>query len=332
MAIGFDVGTYNLVCARRGEGDEIRYNKQINSFITLPLENRAFFAMMRAAKAPLIERENVAYMVGQAAIDMAYTLPTVELKRPMSDGTLNPKEKDAFKILQIMCHSLVGKIDNDKEVLFYCVPANAVNRETDANFHKNVLADIFKTYKIDGKSIVPHPINEALALVYAELGAKQFTGIGLSFGAGMVNFCYSIYGAEVSSFSIVNAGDWIDQQAAKATGESVVSINKKKQSIDLTAQPTTFVERAIQTQYRLMVENTVANIKKAIETSGNVRSENPVDIVVAGGTSSPNGFVELVKETVEAAKLPLPIGEIRRPDDHLYAVARGCLVAAEVSQ
>lgn len=331
MPIGFDVGTYNLVCARR-EGDEIRYSKQINSFITLPLENRAFFNLMRTVKVPLIERENVAYMVGQAAIDMAYTLPTVELKRPMSDGTLNPKEKDAFKILQIICHSLIGKIESDKEVLFYCVPANAVNRDTDANFHKNVLADIFKTYKIDGKTIVPHAINEALALVYAELGAKQFTGIGLSFGAGMVNFCYSIYGAEVSSFSIVNAGDWIDQQAAKATGETPVAINKKKQSIDLTVAPTNFVERAIQTQYRLMVDNTVANIKKAIEKSGNVRSENPVDIVVAGGTSSPNGFVELVKEAVTAANLPIPIGEIRRPDDHLYAVARGCLVAAEVSQ
>jgi hypothetical protein len=66
MGIGFDVGTFHLVCARRGEGDEIRYNKQINSFITLPLENRAFFKLMHAAKAPLIEREDVAYMVGQA--------------------------------------------------------------------------------------------------------------------------------------------------------------------------------------------------------------------------------------------------------------------------
>jgi hypothetical protein len=195
-----------------------------------------------------------------------------------------------------------------------------------------VLADIFKTYKIDGKTIVPHPINEALALVYAELGAKQFTGLAISAGAGMVNFCYAMYGVEVSSFSIVNSGDWIDQQAAKATGEKIVTINKRKHTIDLIAAPTDFIDRAIQTQYRIMIENTVSNIKKTIENSGNVKSEQPLDIIVAGGTALPNGFVELFKEAVNLAKLPIPIGEVRKPDDCLYAVARGCLVAAEMSQ
>jgi hypothetical protein len=81
-----------------------------------------------------------------------------------------------------------------------------------------------------------------------------------------------------------------------------------------------------------MVEKTVANIKKAIVETDSVKSENPVDIVIAGGSSAPNGFVELVREVIKEAKLPIEIGEIRRPDDHLYAVARGCLIAAEVSQ
>jgi len=251
----------------------------------------------------------------------------------MKDGCLNPKEKDAFKILQIMCHSLVGKTEEDKEVLYYCVPANAVNHETDADYHRKVLEQIFKGYKVDGKSLQVHHINEALALVYAELAHKQFTGIGISFGAGMINFCYAIYAAEVCSFSIVNSGDWIDQQAAKATGESPTFINKAKTKVDLTVPPTNLVERAVQTQYHLMVEKTVANIKKALsEKSAQVRSDNPIDIVIAGGTTSPNGFVELVRETVAAANLPIPVGEIRKPEDHLYAVARGCLVAAEVSQ
>lgn len=333
--IGFDVGTYNLICARRGENNaEIKCVREVNAFIELNLEdhNRSFFKVIKG-KVPLIEKGDKGYIFGQSAIDMALALPKLELKRPMSDGCLNPKEKDAFKILQLMCHSMIGKNANDKEVLYYCVPANAVNAETDANFHRDVLYDIFKSYKVDGKTIVPHHINEAMALVYAELAEKQFSGIGISFGAGMVNYCHAIYATEVSSFSIVNAGDWIDNQAAKATGETPVFINKAKQKIDLTVEPTTFVERAIKAQYRLMVENTVANIKKAIQSSGDkISSEQPIDVIVAGGTASPNGFVEMVKEVIASAKLPIPIGEIRRPDDHLYAVARGCLLAAESSQ
>jgi actin-like ATPase involved in cell morphogenesis len=335
MSLGFDVGTFNLICARRGKNEnEVDCSKEVNAFIELNLEdqNRSFFNVVKG-KVPIIEKGDKGYIFGQAAIDMALTLPKLELKRPMSDGCLNPREKDAYKILQLMCHSMIGRIENDKEVLYFCVPANAVNAETDAHFHRDVLSDIFKSYKVDGKTLVPYHINEAMALVYAELSDRQFSGIGISFGAGMVNFCHSIYATEVSSFSIVNAGDWIDNQAAKATGETPVFINKAKQKIDLTEPPTSFVERAIKAQYRLMVENTVVNIKKAVQNSENkIRSEEPIDVVVAGGTSSPNGFVELVKEVVSAAKLPIPIGEIRRPDDYLCAVARGCLVAAEASQ
>jgi hypothetical protein len=68
-AIGFDVGTFNLVCARRGEGDEVKYRKEINSFIELPLENKYLFNMMKKAGVPLIEMPDVAYVVGEAAGD-----------------------------------------------------------------------------------------------------------------------------------------------------------------------------------------------------------------------------------------------------------------------
>jgi hypothetical protein len=80
------------------------------------------------------------------------------------------------------------------------------------------------------------------------------------------------------------------------------------------------------------LKKTAANIKKALVEKDAIRSEEPVDIIVAGGSASPNGFVELVKETLIEAQLPIPIGEVRRPHDHLYAVARGCLISAEMSQ
>jgi len=333
--IGYDCGTYNLICARRNEdGNKIDCVKEVNAFIELNLEdqNRSFFNVVKG-KVPLIERGDKGYVFGQAAIDMALTMPKLELKRPMSDGCLNPKEKDAFKLLQLMCHSMIGKNVQDKEVVYYCIPANAINTETNVDFHRDVLADIFKSYKVDGKTLVPYHMNEAMALVYAELGDKQFTGIGVSFGSGMVNFCYAIYATEASSFSIVNSGDWIDHQAAKATGETPVFINKVKHKIDLSKQPTDYIERAIKTQYHLMIEHTVTNIKKALQTTEKkIRSEQPIGIIIGGGTASPNGFVEMFKESIMAAKLPIPIGEIRKPDDHLYAVARGLLVAAEAAQ
>lgn len=333
MALGFDAGTYNLVCCHRDDKGDFVYKREVNAFLELPLDNKFVFNMMKGAGVPLIERSNVAYALGEAAVNMAYTMTQIELKRPMTHGCVNPKEKDAFQILSIMIHSLIDGISKDGEVLYYSVPANAINEDTDADYHQRILEAIFKAFKNDkGMKVDAHPINEALALVYAELGKKAFTGIGVSFGAGMVNLCYAMYGNPIFSFSLVNSGDWIDRQAAKATGENIAFINKEKTKIDLSKAPTTLVERAIHTQYRLMVEHTVAGIKKGFsDITKTVRTDAPVDIVIAGGTSSPYGFATLFKETIQQAGLPIQIGEIVKPNDPLYSVARGCLIAAEAA-
>jgi len=331
MAVGFDAGTYNLVCCNRTSKGEFSYKREVNAFLEIPLENRFVFNMMKSAGVPLIERDNIAYALGEASVNMAYTMSQVELKRPMIHGCVNPKEKDAFQILSIMIHSLINNVKKDGEILYYCIPANAINQDTDADYHQRILEAIFKAYKSEtGYRVDAHPINEALALVYAELGGKAFTGIGISFGSGMVNVCYAMYGNPVFAFSIVNSGDWIDKQAAKATGETIAYINIEKTKIDLTVPPTNLIQRAISTQYKLMIEHTVGGIKKGFaDISKTVRSDAPIDIVIAGGTSSPNGFTELFKDVIEQTQLPIKIGSIIKPEDPLYSVARGCLIAAE---
>lgn len=336
MRLGFDAGTYHIVCCKRNAENEFSYKKEVNAFLEMPLENRFVFNMMKNAGVPLIENPeaNLSYALGEAAVNMAYTMTQIELKRPMKDGCLNPKERSAQQIMNVMCHSLIGDIDEDNSVLYYSVPANAINQETDADYHGKVLEAMFRSYRSEkGYKIDPHPINEALALVYAELGNKNWTGIAASFGAGMVNVCYAIYGAPIFSFSIVNSGDWIDKMASKAIGEATTTyVNREKMHADLTVEsPETLVQRAIKTQYEIMIQHTVSGIKKGIEEMGNkARSEHPIDMVIAGGTSMPKGFDQLFRRILEQAKITsMKIGEVIRPADPLFSVARGCLIAAE---
>ena len=266
MAIGLDVGTATLVRATRNKEDKIEYVKEINAFIEVPLENRFAFNMMKKAGVPLIERANIAYAVGEKAVDIAYSYNS-ELRRPMKDGCVNPSEKEGFQILSVMLHSLIGEVQHDGETLCYCVPANAVNAETDAAYHGEIIKQILSKYEINNKKVAAYPINEALALVYAELQHKFLTGIGISFGGGMVNVCFANRSVPIFQFSLVNSGDWIDKQAAKALGESTTFVNRAKTKIDLTKPPATDIERAIQTQYRLMIRNTVKGIKEGLEQS-----------------------------------------------------------------
>ncbi len=337
MAIGFDCGTYNLVCCTRDASGNFVYDREVNAFLEIPLEDRMVFQMMKTCDdpVPLIERSNKAYGLGERAVRMAYTLSQLELKRPMKDGCVNPKEKDAYEVLNIMVHSLLeGNVKKSNEILYYSIPANAINEETDADYHSDVLKSVFTGYESDQDKlkVKAMPINEGLALVYAELKTENYTGIGISFGAGMVNLCYAMFGVPVFTFAIVNSGDWIDKMAAKATGENPTYINQEKTKVALNTAPTNLVERAIQTQYRIMIEKTVNGIKKGLSDAGKkARSDKPINVVIAGGTSMPQGFDLLFRDVIKAADLTVQVGDIVRPNDPLYSVARGCLIAAENS-
>lgn len=485
--IGFDVGTFSLVCCTRNEKNDFVFKREINAFLEMPLENEFVFNMMKQAGVPLIRRDdvNLAYALGENAINMAYTMTQLDLKRPMKDGCVNPKEKDAFQIMSIMLHSLIGETEKDNEILYYCVPANAINKETDADYHRKVVEAIFKAYRSEkGYKLDPRHINEAMCLVYAELKDKMYTGLGCSClcpgtqvytrqglvnieavqegdrvlthqskwqkvtkvisqnftgkstkleiiespyyykfvknhelyvcrknvwqwmgceeilpgdivgepfdkeiphhafcfsafvkdnfycsrvqkvsqeeysgtvydlqveedhsfsapfltihncGGGLVNVAFSLFGAPVFTFAIANSGDWIDKQAATATGETIAFINKSKMKIDLDKPPTSLVERAIKTQYELMIEKTVAGIKKGLELNKdkNAKLDHPLDVVLAGGTASPPGFDTLFAQMIHEAKLPVDIGKVFRPADPSFTVAKGCLIAAENSK
>lgn len=331
MAIGFDCGTYNLITCKRDKDKNFVCKRQINAFLEMKKDNPFLFNILKSKNVGLIEHGDMAYIVGEAAVNMAYSMTDLTLKRPMKDGCVNPNERNAFDVLNIMIHSLLDEIDSDGESLCYSIPANAINQETDAEYHNKILDAIFKAYTSEkGYRVTPMPINEALAIIYAELAHKAYTGIAASFGSGQVNVCFAIYGAPVFKFSIVNSGDWIDKMSAKATGESVTFINQEKTKIDLMATPTTMLERAIQTQYKLMIEHTVAKIKEGLIQAGNKsRTENPIDFIIAGGSSLPNGFDKLFTEIVNQSELPIKINNIIRPNDPINSVAKGCLVAAE---
>ena len=61
----------------------------------------------------------------------------------------------------------------------------------------------------------------------------------------------------------------------------------------------------------------------------NARLDEPINIVVAGGTASPPGFDTLFEKFIREAKLPIDVGLIIRPEKPVLGVAQGALIAAE---
>ena len=58
------------------------------------------------------------------------------------------------------------------------------------------------------------------------------------------------------------------------------------------------------------------------------RSDQPLPIVLAGGTAKPNGFRERFEKALRRRTLPFQVADVRVASDPLTATARGALVAA----
>ena len=58
--------------------------------------------------------------------------------------------------------------------------------------------------------------------------------------------------------------------------------------------------------------------------------KSPLKIVVAGGTSQAQGYIKLFTKKLTENNFPLQIKEVIHAEDPLRAVAKGCLIAANV--
>src|SRR5208282_2063737 len=76
----------------------------------------------------------------------------------------------------------------------------------------------------------PTAIAEGLAVVFGELGASNFTGIGVSCGSGLCNACLAVLSVPVLTFAVPKAGDFIDNESAAVTGELATRLRVIKES------------------------------------------------------------------------------------------------------
>jgi hypothetical protein len=167
-------------------------------------------------------------------------------------------------------------------------------------------------------------------VVFGELSASNYSGIGISCGSGLCNVCLAVLAVPVISFSVPKAGDYIDAQAALVTGELATRMRvQKEESCMLNGLASDRVNNALTIYYREMILNLVSSLRAQISPSRRLpKFEQSVPLVVSGGTAMPKGFMEQFSAALSASDFPLKLSEIRLSADPLNATARGALIAA----
>jgi hypothetical protein len=176
----------------------------------------------------------------------------------------------------------------------------------------------------------PVAINEGLAVVMSELADESFTGIGISMGGGMCNVCLAYLSVPVVTYSIQQAGDYIDFMAGMSVGESATKMKAiKERCLDLLKEPKDRIIMALHIFYEDLILTLVESLQKVLLSMDKIpKISRPIPIVLSGGTAIAAGVKEKFENAVNNLKLPVDISGVRLAEDPLHATAKGALIKA----
>lgn len=347
MAVGLDIGTAFIQCER----DDLSGNGAISTtvrdcYLELPYEED-FEETLKTQGIHYIRDDKSIYVLGEDAFRQAgmseFSAKEGDeiLKRPMRNGILNPSSpKTALVILRAILKVCVEKEvgpSRKGEVMYFSVPSVPVDSDLDPVFHSALCEQFFKDLGYDAR-----PLGEGLAVVFGSNpkqftkdGPVPFTGIGISHGAGMVNFCLAERGRPICEFSVVRAGDWVDERVSLMTGEyktKVARIKEKKLDFNKIDQEDP-ISVALDVYYTQLVSYVFGEFAKKFSSNKGF-IEDPIEIVLSGGTASPPGFDKKVKKVLGDMSLPFKVHDVRlagngNRDEMLKTVARGCFIRAK---
>ncbi|HJY36363.1 MAG TPA: hypothetical protein VJ299_02800, partial [Steroidobacteraceae bacterium] len=103
----------------------------------------------------------------------------------------------------------------------------------------------------------------------------------------------------------------------------------KEETLDLSRPGGDKIDKALHIYYDKLIESLVEELIRAVTRSQRLpRSDQPLPIVLAGGTAKPNGFRDRFEKALRRRTLPFQVADVRLASDPLTATARGALVAA----
>jgi hypothetical protein len=243
----------------------------------------------------------------------------------MREGILNPQEPRALEVVQSLIAKLLGKAGAPGQKAFFSIPAPIAGSEGGIRYHQESIRQALTELGYDAT-----PVEEGLAVVFGELSASNFSGIGISCGSGLCNICLAVLSVPVLSFSIAKAGDFIDAQSALVTGDMATRLRvQKEQGFRLNGMNGSRASNALTVYYDQVIENLVKSLKDSISSAPRLpRMTQAIPLVLAGGTVIPEGFFERFRAALQANELPVKLSEVRVSTEPLNSTARGLLMAA----
>jgi len=328
--ISVDIGTANIVTTRQTEDGTFVNKYHRNMLYPLDVTDESKDLLDRSNYL-YIKTDDKYYVIGDDALNLVNAIGKGKIVRPMQNGLLNPDLKESSQLLLYIIKAIVGSPIVENEPIRFTCPANPIDKDADNLFHQMIITNF-----LNKEGFVAKPINEATCLIYdnspimkSEGGDVPLTGIAVSFGAGMANICLALKGLSLVEFSCTKSGDNIDEQVEKVTGiarNKIIKIKEKLLDLNNTDMSDR-VQAALSIYYDETIERIVHNMGKKFKDI-NSEMDGEIEIIVAGGTSMPKGFINRFEAVIKKSSFPFKVYRIRHSDSPFYSVSQGACLRA----
>lgn len=321
---GLDVGTDQIVLATNiGTVNPFVQNV----FVSVPLEQGVKRSLQKWECQYIID-EDAIHIVGEDAYEFA-TVLNRPVRRTMKAGTVIAGDDICIRVFRHLLSEVLKKHVTSESSVCFSVPSSGFSgaqtpSPVHLQFHENVVRDVLKERKC-----ACVPVKEGMAVVYSELQDEGYTGIGISFGAGLVNVVLSYMTMVAFDFSLPLGGDVLDERAASLLGVNQSRIREAKESgFSFNSHGGTLHE-TLRLVYTDMMNTVITAIRQSVEKMRlSQRFTRSIPIAIAGGACLPEGFGDMFADVVAKTELPFRISGVRRAANPLRAVSAGCLKCA----
>ena len=335
MSVGLDGGSSQIRCLRR-RGDQLIGRSNRTLFAVLP-DAPKYRALLEAGQIPFAVCDGALTLVGDTAA--AYSsLFHVRPQSLLPQGHLPPNDPVARQSSAALVEALLGEPDQPGEFCCVTLPGGEMSRSLATS---NELEFFSRLIRLRG--FTPQVLSAGMAAVLAHLVHNSFTGIGLSFGAATSELVLAHRGIERAVYSSPLGGNWLDELIAEqfsylicdTSGAAYLDVehaaaDRHEFAGSLAAphdEPSEFLSALHQDLVYALIRSAAVELAKEPRT---LEVPQPLPVVVVGGVAKIRGFRELLHHTFEAAEFPLAIRDIQFATDNPFAVARGCLINAQL--
>ncbi|HLJ09715.1 MAG TPA: hypothetical protein VKU82_00930 [Planctomycetaceae bacterium] len=338
MTIAFDPGAHTLRSLRRCKDRLVgRRCRSIWSSIPDNLSRRNWLAQ---AKIPHLVAEGHLILAGDAAFEAADSCDAVP-RDLFADGDVPPSDPVTRQAIASLVEGLIPWSQHPREICCF-VQSERPTAPGGVASHGARLSDFF-TPLIRLRGYEPLPLHAGTALVLAELARSGFTGIGAALGASGCEISVVHRGNELAHGRLARGGRWIDEQFARrakiwrrdALEELILDLEAarvRKEAVSLEV-PSGDDGRLIAALYKSLAAELAEVLCETLASDSRLALlPQPLEIICGGGLAQTAGFVDCLADQLDSQHFPVALAGVQLADEPEYAVARGCLIRAELEQ